>query len=595
MKYCQPTILLATSLVLLSGSTICPGFDFNYNTDGNAAHWAFNPPDPSISTNVFNRNTHAIRFFIASDGYSTTNTAAELNAVRNCFGQWQSVPNTIVKYEDAGLVAPGYDVNTSDDTNVVYWAKTSTVVNGGMSDISGALAVTFSSFTVPGNEILQYDIVINGVEQGWFTDFNDTNNTNFFVEGTVTHEIGHSLGLSHAAIGGATLLYAGQTGVDTQAGLSVDEVAFARTLYPSGNILSTLGNLKGTVSKIGLPVGTTVFGAAVILEGANGNLAGGTVTLADGTYILNSVPPGNYNVRVWPLDDANASNWLIQGQDISDSFDSADTSFLPTGNTAVTLVAGTTNTLNLTVTNGAPAFRITLIRSPVTDPGSYSIIGLPTSMSPGQSNFTIGVFSADLPTSGATFTITGDGLTLGAPTYDPAGTVFDGLNGISMSISVASNATPGLRTFIVQQGANIAYANGFIEILPLIPDYNFDGLDDRFQRKYFFPFTQTNAAPNADPDGDGFVNSAEYVAGTDPTNPASLLKMLSTTTAANGTTVKWQSVVGKHYQLMSRTDLGSGSWQNVGSPVIANGATAQQLDSSATNGIHFYKVQVFPF
>jgi hypothetical protein len=589
MIFHKAAILAATSVVLLVGAVTSHGFDFNYNSSGNAAHWTFNPPDPGISTNVFDRNNHAIRFYIASDGFSTTNTAAELNAVRNCFGQWQSVPNTVVKYEDAGLVAPGYDVNTSDDTNVVYWAKTSTVVNGGMSDITGALAVTFMSFSVPGNEILQFDIVINGVEQSWFTDFNDSNNTNYFVEGSLTHEIGHSLGLSHAAIGGATMLYAGQTGVDTQAGLSVDEVAYARTLYPSGSILSTLGNLKGTVTKSGSPV----FGAAVILEGTNGNLAGGTVTLANGTYILNSVPPGNYYVRVWPLDDAAAFNWLIQGQDISSSFSGADTSFLPTGNTAVTLSAGTTNTLNFTVTNGTPAFRITLIRTPVTDPGNYAIIGLPTTMSPGQSNYTIGVFSADLPITGATFTITGDGLTLGSPTFDP-GTIFSGLNGISMSISVASNATPGLRTFIVQQGGNVAYANGFLEILPLIPDYNFDGLDDRFQRKYFFPFTSTNAAPNADPDGDGFVNYAEYVAGTDPTNPASFLKLLSTTTASNGTTVVWQSVAGKHYQLMSRTDLGSGTWQNVGSPVTANGATAQLLDGSATNGARFYKVQVFP-
>src|SRR5258708_17649071 len=155
------------------------------------------------------------------------------------------------------------------------------MVNGGLDNISGALAVTISSFSVPGNEILQFDIVINGVQQAWFTDFNDTDDpNNYFVEGSLTHEIGHSLGLSHAAIGGATMLYAGQTGVDTQAGLSVDEVAFARTLYPSGSILSTLGNLKGTVTKSGSPV----FGAAVILEGNNGNLAGGTVTLANGTY-----------------------------------------------------------------------------------------------------------------------------------------------------------------------------------------------------------------------------------------------------------------------------------------------------------------------
>jgi hypothetical protein len=173
--------------------------------------------------------------------------------------------------------------------------------------------------------------------------------------------------------------------------------------------------------------------------------------------------------------------------------------------------------------------------------------------------------------------------------------VFAGLNGISLSISVASNATPGLRTFIVQQGGNIAYANGFLVVQSPVMDYNFDGLDDLFQRKYFFPFTSTNAAPGADPDGDGFNNLAEYIAGTNPTDSSSFLKMLSATSAVNGTTVVWQSVPGKRYQVSTRTDLASGSWQNIGSVVTAGaGATAQLLDGSAIGGTHFYRVQVLP-
>jgi hypothetical protein len=578
-------------LLVLAGGLASQAFNFTYNSAGNAEHWNFNPKDPSVSTNVLNPNTHAIRFYIASDGYSTTNTANELNAVRNSFGQWQSVPNTIIKFEEAGLVAPGYDINTSDNTNVVYWAKTSTLVDGGTSDISGALGVTFTSFTVPANSIQQFDIVLNGVEESWFTDFNDQNNPNYFVEGVLVHELGHALGLRHASIGGATLLYAAGTGVDTTAGLSMDEVAFGRTLYPSGSILSTLGNLKGTVTKDGLPV----LGAAVVVEGTNGNLAGGTVTLANGTYILNALPPGSYNVRVAPLDPINASGWLIQGPDISSpDFDGADTSFLPTTNSAVTLAAGTTNSLDFAVTAGDPAFRITNIRRPTANPRSYSIAGLPVTLVPGQSNRTIGVFSDSLPASGATFTITGDGLTLGAPTYQPAGSPVPGLNGISMSISVASNATPGLRTFVVQQGANRAYANGYLEVLPLVADYNFDGLDDVFQRRYFFPFTSTNAAPNADPDHDGMVNSQEYVAGTDPTNAASLLELTSVTEAGNGTTVTWQSVTNRHYQVMSRTNLAAGTWQNVGGVFTPTGTNSSLLDATATNGLRFYRVQVLP-
>jgi hypothetical protein len=214
-------------------------------------------------------------------------------------------------------------------------------------------------------------------------------------------------------------------------------------------------------------------------------------------------------------------------------------------------------------------------------------------MNPGQSNYVIGITGPALPTNSAALTITGDGLTLGAPDFFP--NAFEtGENIISISISIASNATPGLRSFVVTQGTNTAYANGFLEILPVVPDYNFDGLDDTFQRKYFFPFTQANAAPKADPDGDRMSNYAEYVAGTVPTNAASTLKMQSTTTTASGTTVKWQSVAGKRYQLMSRTNVVLGSWQNVGSVYTATNSAAQVLDASATNGVRFYRVQVFP-
>jgi hypothetical protein len=566
-----------------------PAFNLSYQPNGISTHWAVTTPNLSVPTNSFDRNTKAIRYYIASDAYSTTNTTNEINAVRNSFGQWQSVPNTVVKFEEAGFAPPGYDVNTSDGSNVVYWAKSSTLVDGGTSDISGALAVTFKTWYSSGS-IDQFDIVVNGVQYGWFTDFNDKTNPKIFIEGTMCHEIGHALGLVHSSMGGASLMWVGQSGVDTQAGLSVDEVAFARTLYPSSNILSTLGTVKGTITKGGLPV----LGAAVVVEGTNGIVAGSSVSLTNGTYILTALPPGTYNVRVTPLDNFSATESLIRPEDItSPEFDSADTSFLPSGSTQVTLTAGTTNTVNIAVTNAVPVFRITNIRKPTSNSGSYSLIPLPITMSPGQSNYTFGIFSGTLPTNGATLTVSGDGLTIGSPTYQP-GAPFAGLNGISATISVSSNATPGLRTIKVTQGTNIAYANGFFEVLPLVADYNFDGLDDVFQRKYFFPFTSTNAAPNADPDNDGMNNTAENIAGTDPTSSSSLLKITSIKRATNGTTVAWQSVTNRHYQVMSRTNLSTATWTNVGSVVTPAGTNTQFLDASALGTMKFYRVQVLP-
>jgi hypothetical protein len=267
--------------------------------------------------------------------------------------------------------------------------------------------------------------------------------------------------------------------------------------------------------------------------------------------------------------------------------------FLPTTNQSTTVTVNATNTVSFAVTSGTPAFRIAYVRAPTTSSGAYSISGLPTALRAGLSNRFIGVFSANLPTNGATFTITGDGLTLGAPTYQP-GNIFGGLNGISMSISVSSNATPGARDFIVTQGANVAFANSFFEVQGTNTDDNFDGLEDTFQRTYFPLFTATNAAPSADPDTDGMNNYAENIAGTIPTNAASVLKMLSVARTNNTASVRWLSVNGKRYQISYRINLASGGWTNLGSVVTATGANALLTDTTATNALRNYRVQVLP-
>ena len=588
-------VFFATLIALLVMTPSANAFVTAVNTNGNTRRWNLLTPQTGVSTNVVNTNTHAVRFFLASDGYSATNTAAELNAVRASFGQWQAISNTYVKFEDAGLVSPPVDVNTSDNTNIIYWTKTSTLVNGGLSDIGGALGVTFATFGATDNYIRQADIVFNGFTYVWFADYFSGDTTNYFVEGVATHEIGHFLGLQHSPMGAATMLWVGGPGISLQVGLSTDDISGARYLYPTA--ATNYGNIKGSITKSGSPV----YGAAVFVRDAASNTVAGTVSDVSGNYLVSSLASGNYQVRVAPLDDASALDFLVRGRDISASaannYSNADTVFLPTTNKSVTVTANATNTADFALTPGTPAFRITLIRPPTTNPGPDSIVGLPTSLRAGQSNYFIGVFSDSLPTNGATFTITGDGLTLGSPTYDPGNVpfpLFAGLNGISMSISVSSNATPGARDFIVTQGTNVAYASGFFEVQGTNPDYNFAGLEDPFQRTYFPLFPAANAAPGADPDGDGMNNLSEYIAGTNPTNSASVLKMLSLNRTNSTATVRWLSVNGKRYQLSYRTNLAAGGWTNIGAVVTATGTNALQTDTAATNTFRSYRVQVLP-
>jgi hypothetical protein len=571
-------------------------FVLELNSTGEPLRWHLDPPDPDVHTNLVNPVSKAIRFFLAADAYSAANATAELNAIRASFGQWQSIPGTILRFEDAGLVAPGVDINTSDNQNVIFWAKNNTIVNGGHDNISGLLGATYNDY-FDDNTQIEADIVFNGVQYSWSADFNSADTAKQFIESTAAHEIGHFVGLNHSPVGGATMLFRSPGGVNVQAGLSSDEIAAAKWLYGQASTLASLGRLRGNVTMNG----SAVFGAVVIAENSSsGNVIAGTISGTDGAYDLPAVPPGQYGVRVTPLDPPVAAKdpFLIRGRDISTRtngvggylYDGVQTSFQPTTNVIITLTAGAPVTHNFAVTRGDPAFRITHIRAPSAVAESFSWSPFPISLRPGQSNYFIGVASASLPTTNATLSVLGDGLTLGPPIFDS----ILGSNFISVAIGVAGDATPGLRTFVVQRGNDVAYANGFLEIQPVIPDFNLDGLDDRFQRQYFPLFTASEAGPNADPDGDGFNNQAEYISGSIPTNSLSVLKIESVTLASGGSTITWKSAANKRYQVWSRRDVAGDQWQTVGSPVLGTDGLTQFTDVAATNSFRFYRIQALP-
>lgn len=560
------------------------GFVSSVDASGNVRRWNFENPAPEVPTNSLNRIDRSIRFYLP---IATSNPGAEQlerNALRAAFAQWQAVPEAAIRFEEAGLVGDP-DINTEDHTNTVFFAK-SQFINGGRDSIAGrGVGLTYFKLNA-SNEVMEADIVLNDYEYDWFADYFDTTNNNYFIESAVLHEIGHLLGLDHSPVGGATMFARSLRGLNCEIGLSADDQAGARTLYPQF--------ARATLAGLATLDGSPLAGGVVSLEDANGNLVQSTVTKSDGHYRLESIPAGSFNLRATPLDPSGGSSLtrLVSGADISADYVAAMISFKPTTNVAVSIAAGSTQTQNFAFATAQPAMRITRIIPPA--PAIATAINAPAQIGLGASGVIVGVAGPTLPTNNATFEVSGSGVTVGPTRFgnNPFGTS-PALHVVYASISVDTNAAPGLRTLSVQSNGEVAYANGFLEIPPAVPDDNFDGLDDRFQRKYFPLFTSADAAPGADPDADGFDNAGELIAGTDPTSAASFLQVESILYDASGAHVRWFSGDGKRYQLWGRDQIDGAPWQTVGPVATGRGGLMEQIDSAARVE-RYYRVAALP-
>jgi hypothetical protein len=100
----------------------------------------------------------------------------------------------------------------------------------------------------------------------------------------------------------------------------------------------------------------------------------------------------------------------------------------------------------------------------------------------------------------------------------------------------------------------------------------------------------------ADTDGDGMNNWQEWIAGTDPTNPASLLTMTQAAGGTNfiGVQVTWQSVNTRMYYVRRSTNLfATPAFTTISSNLPGSTGATTYTDTSATGaGPYFYRVGV---
>jgi hypothetical protein len=122
-----------------------------------------------------------------------------------------------------------------------------------------------------------------------------------------------------------------------------------------------------------------------------------------------------------------------------------------------------------------------------------------------------------------------------------------------------------------------------------------DGIPDSWRLRYFGTVNNILSLASADADGDGASNWHEYIAGTDPTDGNSLLRVSTDQAVAQqkqDCVVRWPSVAGKQYVIERSTSLFGPNWIPV-STNTGSGADMEFHDTSST-AVHFYRVHVIP-
>ncbi len=167
------------------------------------------------------------------------------------------------------------------------------------------------------------------------------------------------------------------------------------------------------------------------------------------------------------------------------------------------------------------------------------------------------------------------------------------------TVSNLSTCTNQLTTVSRNNSGDVLTNISFVIYATGSSDCNGDGLPDLWQIQYFGSPTAANAGPNVDPDGDGMSNLQEYLAGTDPTNGASLFHVTAVIEQGNNILVRWVCGGGRTNVLQAAASLPAGVYSNVSPNIVLVGSglvSTNYVDTGAATNVpaRVYRVRLVP-
>lgn len=385
-----------------------------------------------------------------------------IGAARRALQHWARAGNLkfVETSSNAQAISPS---NHGDGISLITVAADNAALFG-TAEAPGRTRVFFA----PNGAIAEADVALNP------TQLFSTDGTfgTYDLEATLTHEIGHLLGLEHSAVLGATMQpRQAKNGVYSLPALSgrtlaEDDRSGVRALYDSrkGN-----GSISGKLKADGFAgeLSTLVFGAHVFAENiTTGKVVAGNISLSTGEYRVDGLAPGTYRVVLQSL------GGLISASDITGAggsysgliatkplFRTIEASELLSKD--VKVAASATNAVNLELNSElAPA----LVPQVAGLNGELSTTPLPLEAGKTYTVYVGGSGVDQVP---------GDGISASSPfvKIDPASLTSQAFGAgypvVSFNVSVAANAPFGDYSLRMQaKSGEVAYLAGALTIDP---------------------------------------------------------------------------------------------------------------------------------